>query len=143
MVKDNADAVKVTVTIFSILAGFLVAIITVVTGSAIRKADDWESLRSIKREIKRRLIRLKILFILYMATLASALLVLLIPGDFIQLLNLLQGLFLGLVAFSFLISFALPGSLINLQLEHYEAEILEKEPVALKSAREKARNLKK
>lgn len=164
LIDNNANAVNVIVTIFSILAGFLIAAITFIVEPVINKSSSWEELQLLKPVVKRKMLRHKLLFILYLMTLGCALFIFLIPdknsASYKYLLNglitiksdtvnitfsdwqlivnnsdisdFLGSIFLSLVTFVFLISFTLPSSLINSQLNRYESVLDENKPKVLK-----------
>lgn len=141
MVANNANAVNTVVTIFSILAGFLIAVITFIAEPTLRQAKNWQELQLMKKTIQRRLLRQKILFFLYLLTLGVALTMFLTPKTMTQFLVVLETLFLGLAAFVFIASFSLPGSLTRFQMDRYEAALENAKPQALKDAKHKAAKL--
>lgn len=138
MVSNNPDAVNTVVTIFSILAGFLIAVITFIAEPTLKRARDWQQLQLMKSTIRRQLFRQKMLFYLYLITLGIALAMFLTPQSYTDLLKHLQTAFLSLATFVFLASFTLPGSLMKIQMERYEAALDENKPQALKDAINKA-----
>ena len=129
MVANNANAVNTVVTIFSILAGFLIAVITFIAEPTLRQA--------------RKLIRQKLLFFLYLLTLGIALAMFLTPPTMLELLKWLQTAFLGLATFVFLASFSLPGSLMKIQMERYEAALEDSRPKVITDAKKAAEQAKK
>lgn len=137
-VANNPNAVNAVVTIFSILAGFLIAVITLIAEPVLKQAKDWQELQLMKSTIRRQLLRQNILFFLYLLTLGFALAMFLTPTDFVQLQCWLQMIFLGLATFVFIASFTLPGALMKIQLERYEAALEETRPAVLKEATKKA-----
>jgi len=142
LVANNADAVNTVVMIFSILAGFLIAVITFIAEPTLKQAKDWEELQQMKKTVRRKLFRHKLLFFLYLLTLGLALAMYLTPQAMIDLLKWLQAIFLGLATFVFLASFSLPGSLMKIQMERYEAALETSRPKVVtdaKKAAEKAR----
>jgi hypothetical protein len=79
LIDDNPNAVNVIVTVFSILAGFLIASITFIIEPIISKSSNWRELQLLKPSIERKMIRHKYLFILYLITLGCALFMFLLP----------------------------------------------------------------
>lgn len=138
MVANNSDAVNTVVTIFSILAGFLIAVITLVADPIMQQAKSWEELQELKGTIKRKLSRQNSLFVLYLLTLGAALLMFLVPAEMIATQKYLQMIFLSLATFVFIASFTLPGALMKIQLERYEAELEKTKPQVLKDAKKHA-----
>lgn len=143
MVANNPDAVNTVVTIFSILAGFLIAVITFIAEPTLQQAKNWEELQHMKETVRRKLFRQKLLFFLYLLTLGVALAMYLTPPGLLEVLRWLQTVFLGLATFVFLASFSLPGSLMKIQMERYEAALEDSRPKVVtdaKKAAERARN---
>jgi peptidoglycan/LPS O-acetylase OafA/YrhL len=134
-IADNSDAVNTVVTIFSILAGFLIAVITFIAESTLQQAKNWQELQLMKGTIQRQLFRQKVLFFLYLVTLGTALAMFLVPKENTQVLWWLQAVFLSLATFVFLASFALPGSLMKIQMERYEAALEGTKPQVIKDAK--------
>lgn len=134
MVANNPDAVNTVVTIFSILAGFLIAVITLIAEPTLKKAKNWTELQAMKKTVKRRLYRQKLLFFLYLLTLGIALCMFLVPATQPNIKTGLEMAFLGLATFVFLASFDLPSALMKIQMDRYEAEMEESKPQVLKDA---------
>ncbi|MDQ0503690.1 hypothetical protein [Xanthobacter agilis] len=132
MVSKNKDAVNTVVTIFSILAGFLIALITLISEPTLRQAKDWRELQMMKNTIERKLLRQKILFFMYLLTLGVALSTFLIPDNFECARMWVESVFLALATFVFIASFGLPGSLMKIQMERYSAAMDETKPSILK-----------
>lgn len=132
LITENRDAVNTVVTVFSILAGFLIAVITFVTQPVIKGAKDWKELQLRKPEVKAKLWRHRILFYLYLSTLGMALALFLVPSSLEKLMFWLEVFFLSLATFVFLLSFTLPKSLMDLQLAQYEEELISRAPPAVK-----------
>ena len=134
MVTQNSDAVNTVVTIFSILAGFLIAVITLITEPTLKQAKNWQELQLMKRTVHRKMFRHKMLFFFYLITLGAALATFLVPTGHNELRQWVEVAFLGLATFVFLASFDLPGSLMKIQMERYEAELESTKPQILKDA---------
>jgi len=134
MVAHNTNAVNTVVTIFSILAGFLIAVITLIAEPTLKQAKNWQELQLMKKTVQRKLFRQKLLFFLYLITLGVALGTFLVPDAQAELRRWLETVFLGLATFVFLASFDLPGSLMKIQMERYEAEMDATKPQVLKDA---------
>ena len=78
-----------------------------------------------------------------MITLGAALGVLLVPDENEELLLWIERGFLGVSTFVFLASFELPGSLMKIQMERYEAEMDESKPQVLKDATKAATTIRR
>ncbi|MCT4655994.1 MAG: hypothetical protein N4A65_09320 [Cohaesibacter sp.] len=142
MVSNNPDAVNTVVTIFSILAGFLIAVITFIAEPTLQAAKNWQELQQMKETVRRKLFRQKLLFFLYLLTLGTALAMYLTPPASVEVLKWLQMAFLGLATFVFLASFSLPGSLMKIQMERYEAALEETRPSVVTKAKKAAKKAK-
>jgi len=130
LISGNSDAVNTIVTIFSILAGFLIAVITFIGDPGIR---GWKELQIDKRAVEAKLRRHRMLFHLYLLTLGLALAMFLVPDTFCVAELWLERFFVGSATFVFLASFSLPGSLSALQMERYEVVLNSQLPQALRS----------
>lgn len=142
MVSNNPNAVNTVVTIFSILAGFLIAVITFIAEPTLQAAKNWQELQQMKETVRRKLFRQKLLFFLYLMTLGIALVMYLTPATSVEILKWLQMVFLGLATFVFLASFSLPSSLTKIQMERYEAALEETRPTAVSKAKKAAEKAK-
>ncbi|WP_237072851.1 hypothetical protein [Pseudaestuariivita rosea] len=138
MVANNPDAVNTVVTIFSILAGFLIAVITFIAEPTLQQAKTWDELQRMKETVRRKLFRQKLLFFLYLLTLGIALAMYLTPPAMVVALLWLQTAFLSLATFVFLASFSLPGSLMKIQMDRYEAALDEARPKLVRDAKKAA-----
>ena len=143
MVSNNPDAVNTVVTIFSILAGFLIAVITFIAEPTLQQAKNWVELQRMKETVRRKLFRQKLLFFLYLLTLGVALAMYLTPPEMVEILRWLQSVFLGLATFVFLASFSLPGSLMKIQMERYEAALEDSRPKVVSDAKKVADRARK
>jgi len=143
MVSNNPDAVNTVVTIFSILAGFLIAVITFIAEPTLQAAKNWGELQQMKATVRRKLFRQNLLFFLYLLTLGMALAMYLTPSASVEVLKWLQTAFLGLATFVFLASFSLPGSLMKIQMERYEAALEETRPKVVTDAKKAAGKVKR
>ncbi|WP_249695258.1 hypothetical protein [Stappia sp. WLB 29] len=142
LVANNPNAVNTVVTIFSILAGFLIAVITFIAEPTLKQAKTWSELQKMKETVRRKLFRQNIIFFLYLITLGIALIMYLTPPNKVYILEYLQMTFLGLATFVFLASFSLPGSLMKIQMERYEAALESTRPQVISDAKDAAQKAK-
>lgn len=133
MISGNKEAINTIVTIFSILAGFLIAVITFIADPVIKGANGWQDLQLKKRNVRNKIFRHRLLFYFYLISLGLALAMFLLPSTFIKTTIWLERGFLTVSTFVFLASFKLPGSLMDLQMARYDAELEDKKPEVLKS----------
>lgn len=129
LISGNSDAINTIVTVFSILAGFLIAVITFIGDPGVR---GWQQLQLDKDAVKARLRRHRLLFYLYLTTLGLALAMFLVPDSCETIQLWLERFFIGCAVFVFLASFTLPSSLSDLQMERYETALKQKLPKAIR-----------
>lgn len=133
LISGNKDAINTVVTVFSILAGFLIAVITFVGDPG---TSGWRELQGGKREVKAKLRRHRWLFYMYLITLGLALAMFIMPDGFVQTIIWLERFFVGFALFVFLASFSLPNSLSQLQMDKYEAALEGRSPQFLKDLKD-------
>jgi hypothetical protein len=123
---QNADAVLIIITVFTVFAGFLIAIITIIGDPIMIPEGSWRVAEGGRDKMERRLVLHIFLFILYLITIG-----LLFAGSIIDKAlehkeSLLKVwiersyLFIGIT--SFLLTFALPATLLEMQKTRYDAE---------------------
>ena len=124
---DNSDVVTTVVTVMTVLAGFMIAIITVVGDPAMIPDGSWRSVRGRREAIEAKILRHSYLFLLYLVTIAfifAGAIVKKIPDkkiwDWVPIAIDMAYLFFGSTAF--LLSFGLPFSLKKIQLERLDLE---------------------
>lgn len=123
LMHGNEAAINVIVTVFSILAGFLVAIIAVVGDPALLPPGSWRSAEIERVRLDRRLIRHRTLFMAYLLTLGLVFLSLLASKSY-SLFNIwLERVYLFLGMLAFVYSLRLPGVLIDAQRERINSII--------------------
>ncbi|MBC6438536.1 MAG: hypothetical protein GDA52_10495 [Rhodobacteraceae bacterium] len=135
MVAIGSNAMNTVVTVFSILAGFLIARMTLTVDPTLQQAKTWHELQLMKQTVRNKLFRQKLLFFFYLLTLGLTLAMHLTPLAMAELLGWLQTVFLGCATFVFLASFSLPGSLMKTQMERYEAALEDAQPKVITEAK--------
>ncbi|MFV3329898.1 hypothetical protein ACNFIA_03065 [Pseudomonas sp. NY15437] len=129
---NNSNALTVLVTVFSILAGFLIAVMAIVGNERALRGRNWRQDTFYLIQIRRDLKRHAALFYLYLAILALA---------FLASLNLawpdpvqigVEGFLLFLACLAMLLSFALPGQLTRRHITDLEAIIKTRQEEELK-----------
>lgn len=133
---NNKDAINTVVTIFSILAGFLIAVISFVSEPVLKRTEDWQELVAMKRTIKAKLRRHNALFYFYLLTLALAIALHVTPQENEAIRPWLEYAFIFLASFVFLASFSLPSSLAQIQMDRYEAALTKSRPPVVSAALE-------
>lgn len=123
LVHGNEQAVNVVVTVFSVLAGFLVAIIAIVGDPVLLPPGSWRAAELERGKLDRRLVRHKWLFTLYLLTLGLVFFALLLKDKDSSIVLWIERGFLFFGVFAFVLSLALPGSLMKVQRERIDAVI--------------------
>jgi len=132
--SNNPDAVNTIVTIFSILAGFLIAVITFTSAPPPHGEKDGMKIRHMQQHIRPKLRRYELLFYAYLITLGIALTMYLVPQSWSETHKWIQIGFLSLATLVFLTSFTLPSLLINTQMERYDEAFKNSLPQVLRDA---------
>lgn len=125
LIHGNEEAISVIVNVFSIMAGFLVAIMTILAEPALYRGGTWRS-ESVRRgNVYRRLARHKWLFILYLSTLGLVFVSTLLQGslDNERIIIHIEQVYFGFAVFAFILSLALPSRLMKIQLERFDEYI--------------------
>jgi hypothetical protein len=120
-IHGNERAINVIVTSFSILAGFLVAIMTIMGDPAIFAGRSWRAHELSRGTVKNRLWRQQWLFVLYLATLSLIFAESL--ASHIVATVWLERIYLGMAIAAFVVSFRLPFTLMRIQMERHEEAI--------------------
>ena len=121
----NTDALMVLVTFFSILSGFLIAIIAIVGDPAMVSGSSWRAFEKARPLLVVRITRYKTLFVGYLLTLLTIFTALLIRGAVDHgapsWIDWLEGAALFLGSLCFLFSLRLPGALADMQQQRFDA----------------------
>lgn len=132
---NNDNALTVLVTVFSILAGFLIAVMAIVGNERALRGRDWRQDTFYLIQIRRDLRRHAVLFYLYLLILALAFLASLgLPWpDPIQVG--VEGFLLFLACMAMLLSFALPRQLTRRHIADLESIIKARQDEQIKCKR--------
>src|SRR5580698_9549501 len=117
-VHHNADFVVIVVTVFTVFAGFLIGVITILGDPSMIPDGSWRIAEVRRDNIEKRLITHLWLFILYLLSIGLLLAGVLVQGalDERNIVRIwIECLYLFFAVFSFLLSFALPFGLMKLQ----------------------------
>lgn len=126
LIHGNQDAINIIVTMFSILAGFLVAIITLVGDPKSLPSGNWQKAQLGYTRTYNRLVRHKWLFKLYLTTLALVFLSVLLKDKLQDYQLIIERIYLALALAAFVFSLRLPSTLMIIQQERIEHEINER-----------------
>ena len=131
-IVGNSAATSVIVTVFSVLAGFLVGLIAIIGDpSAVAARGSWQITELNRDGVAQRLTRCRWLFVLYLSVLVLIFLAAILKplvAAYPQLgpvPSWLERVYLGLAVTGFLLSFRLPWTLTRIQLERYDAVLEE------------------
>jgi uncharacterized Tic20 family protein len=126
LIVNNQDAINVIVTVFSILAGFLVALITIIGDPKSLPSGSWQVARLGSDLTYNRLNRQKWMFYIYLIALVLIFLSMLLKNKFQDINCIIEYGYLFFSIVAFILSFKLPSTLMELQKERIEQEIAER-----------------
>jgi hypothetical protein len=127
-IYGNSDAVNIFVTVYTVFAGFLVAVIAILGDPTLLPPGSWRAAENHRDEMENRLIRQTWLFSLYLGTIGLIFVGALLkdaPTSVIPawVKHTITHIHLGLGVAAFLLSLALPRMLMQLQRTRVDAEI--------------------
>ena len=142
-VHENSDATTVVVTVMTVLAGFMIAIITVLGDPASVPDGTWRTVEARRENIESKIIRHAYLFILYLLALAflfAATIIKKVPEKdlwfgWYQWVKWIDYSYVFLGVTSFLPTFSLPFSLQKIQMERLKLEAQRRKSSALEGER--------
>lgn len=128
---DKSDAISTLVTVFSILAGFLVAIISIMGDPSLLIPGGWRIAEKQRQQISRKLVRHQWLFHIYLITLVVIFSSQIMDEKLCFSSNLLsfcysvllERIYLFLSTLGIIFSFRLPSALAAIQRERLDALI--------------------
>lgn len=123
-IHNNDKAINIIVTVFSILAGFLVAIMTLLGDPGGYTTRTWRFFELKKSTVFNKLVRQKWLFVTYLITLGLIFISSMVEKRFPQAAVYLEYGYLGVAITAFMLSLKLPSSLMNIQLSRHD-ELIE------------------
>ena len=123
----NSDVVLIIVTVFTVFAGFLIAIVTIIGDPIMIHEGSWRTAEMGHNTMKTRLFSHILLFVLYLITIGILFVGVILNKAFDKspsiARDIIEWIYLFLGITSFLLTFALPLSLWNMQKARYEAEV--------------------
>lgn len=134
LIAENGDAREVIVTTFSILAGFLIAVMTLL-GDQSMLPGTWRIAEASRQSIKAKLIRQKWLFYTYLITLILIFVSTLTATRWPEETEWLERTYFAFATGAFLISFRLPTVLMEVQMERVDAVVAARRQTASKLER--------
>ncbi|MBH1548776.1 hypothetical protein I5U02_02185 [Stenotrophomonas maltophilia] len=121
LIHGNTDALNTIVTVFSILAGFLVAVITIVGDGVLLGRASWRRDEHAISGVRKRLTRHKLMFQIYLVVLALVFAIQL-HGKSTDWMPWCERLMLFLASFAFLASLTLPGQIFQERIKKLESQ---------------------
>jgi hypothetical protein len=124
-VKANSDAILILVTVITVFAGFLVAIVAVLGDPALIPPGSWRLVENRRASIEASLIRHTWLFVFYLVSIGVLFIGAIaksspLVSETTKIWLTRSYLFFGIA--SFLFTFGLASSLLNYQMARYDAE---------------------
>lgn len=120
LIHGNESAVTLIVTMFSLLAGLLVGILTLVSDPALLPTSTWRAADKVKGALFVRMRAHRLLFLVYLSTLAAIFAASVLQARAPVVVKWLETAYLSLSILGFIYSFTLPWSLARLQRERLE-----------------------
>jgi len=120
LIHGNDLAINVIVTVFSVLAGFLVAIMTMMGDPSAFARHSWRANEQGRKKIFNQLVRQKWMFILYLATLGLVLSASLVGKVLPDVAVWMERVYLGSAITAFILSLGLPATLMKIQLAKHD-----------------------
>lgn len=121
-VHENEEARGVIVNVFSILAGFLITVMTLLGEPGLYRGRTWRSEAVKRSNVYQRLVRHKWLFVTYLLVLGLVFVTTIVAKKYpcdIAVVRL-ERIYLGLATLAFILSLMLPSRLMNLQLARFD-----------------------
>ncbi|MER8456287.1 hypothetical protein [Mesorhizobium sp. M0965] len=127
-VVDNEAAIGIFVTVYTVLAGFLVAVITVLGDPSLLPSGSWKSAEGHRQAIEDRLIRHTWLFVLYLLTIGVIFVGTLLskaPEAVVSsdTKSIIAHIHLALGVTAFILTLGMPKMLMDVQRKRVDAEI--------------------
>ena len=123
IIIHNEQALSIVITLFSILAGFLVGIITLVGDPSRLPVGSWRATEQVYRPIMAKITRYKFLFQAYLLVIFLIFMALLARQSFVWAMPYLEFAFTFFATLAFLCSWHLPRALLDIQHQRIRAEI--------------------
>lgn len=123
IVTESEQAINFIITVFSILTGFLIALLLFIGDASILRSGSWRAGYFHMIVIEGRLARHYLLFSTYLATLGLIFMSLMLKQAFPNITEHIEKFYLSLGFIAFFYSFFLPHSLRKAQQERLDNEI--------------------
>jgi predicted tellurium resistance membrane protein TerC len=124
LIENNQNAVNVIVTVFAILAGFLIALITLAGDPNYTPKGSWRIAFYHQDKIGNLLVRYKWLFYLYLMILLLVFVSFLLEGRNSFIVDIVEYSYVFSSVLAFILSLKIPSSVIKMHQERIEEEIM-------------------
>jgi hypothetical protein len=123
--NGNSEAITIVITIFTVFAGFLIAVIAVLGDPALIPQGSWRIAENRRNSIETKLFWHFWLFILYLLTIGLLFVGALLKDTktLVEFRVWIERGYLFFGVFSFFLTFALPWSVMQMQKDRIDAEI--------------------
>lgn len=123
LVSESEQAISIVVTVFAILAGFIISAITFTGDAAVMLRGSWRAVEMARPELRLRLVRYRLLVACYALVLGLIFVAALLQGLNPRLLRWVEISYVFLAIVGFAGSLWLPFSLIRIQQDRIDAAI--------------------
>ena len=123
LIHGNDQAAQVIVTVFTVLAGFLVAIISIMGDPSVLLPGSWRIASKQRSAMRRRLQRQRLLFYVYLVTLGLIFATMLVRDVAPAVTAIFERAYLGLAVAGFIWSLGLPSALMSIQEQRVDAAV--------------------
>ena len=127
LIRNNSDANTILITMFTVFAGFLVAVMVIIGDPAMIPAGSWRVAENRRENVERSLVRHMWLFWIYLAVIGLIFLVSILKEAKFEYVEEVRGYveraYMFMAVFSFLLTLALPKMVSDVQRARVDAEI--------------------
>jgi len=124
LIHENKEAVDVIITVYSIMSGFLIGIITIIGDPLfISGGSSWRYSEIARIKIKSRLTQQKWLFIAYLITLVLIFFSRLVYKVLPEIVMWIEYVYVFLSVLAFIFSLTLPSTIMRIQMERVDLMI--------------------
>lgn len=121
-ILGNEDARSVIVSVFSILAGFLIAVMSLLGDQSVLPGS-WRMAKVDKEAIRAKLVRQKALFYCFLLTLVLVFISTLTDNHYPETTKWVERIYFGFATTAFLLAFRLPAQLMDVQMTRVDAVV--------------------
>jgi len=122
-IHGNERAIGVIVNVFSVLAGFLVAVMSIMGDPTGFVARNWRFAEKARPAVYSKLLRQKYLFILYLVVLSLITIESLIEKQLPRIACIMEQVYFGAAVSAFILSLGLPSALMKIQMDRHDEMI--------------------